>query len=165
MKRPVALFVLVLLLAGGGAAQDRMNVTVDQVRVGLGEQRTASLLLHNPLDEPDIYDIGVGTVMSEGAASVRIAGDDRTSDRVTVEVGAGERRTVQVTFSGAACSVETCTGTATFVGRSLETGERFTASTQVTVERDTEVYGSPGITALQTVVIGLVAAVASILVS
>ncbi|MDY6766303.1 MAG: hypothetical protein SVW77_02955 [Candidatus Nanohaloarchaea archaeon] len=158
-----ALIVAVLfLLAGAAAGQPRMNTTVDAVQVNLGQQMASSLVLYNPLDRPDVYDIAVGTVISDGTASVRIVGDDRTGDRVTVEMGPNERRTVEVYYSGASCTVSRCTGTATFVGRSLETDKRFTSETQLTVRRDTEIYGSPGLQWLQVVAAAVLAAAASL---
>ncbi|MFB6294267.1 MAG: hypothetical protein ABEI97_00760, partial [Candidatus Nanohaloarchaea archaeon] len=136
VPRLAAVTAIVCLLATAGAGQPRMNTTVDSVEVNLGQEMASSLVLYNPLDRPDIYDIGVGAVMNEGSAAVRIVGDDRTGDRVTVELGPGEQRSVEVYYSGAACPSEACTGTVTFVGRSLETDERFTADVQLTVRRN-----------------------------
>ncbi|MDY6761434.1 MAG: hypothetical protein SVY41_00125 [Candidatus Nanohaloarchaea archaeon] len=162
LHRAVALAAVLCVLAGGAAAQARMNTTVDEVEVNLGQRMASSLVLYNPLDQPDIYDIGVGVVMNDGAATARIVGDDRTTDRVTVELGPNERRSVQVYYAGAACPSEACTGTATFVGRSLETDQRFTADTQVTVRRNTDVYGSPGLQWLQVLAVAAAAATLSL---
>lgn len=148
--------------SGSSTTQPRMRTVVDTVEVNLGQEMSSSLVVHNPLDRPDIYDIGVETVMGEGDAYVRIEGDNRTSDRVQVEVGPGETRSVQTVYTGASCSSKTCAGTASFVGVSLETDERFSASTDVVVRRDTEVYGSPGITGVHALVAGLLAAALSI---
>lgn len=163
MKRAVALLLVVALSANAAAAQSRLNTTTDHVELNLGQEIGSSLIVHNPMNRPDVYDIGVGTVMSSGSASVQIAGDERTSDRVTVEVGAGETRSVSVFYTGGSCPSEACTGTATFVARSLEQNRRFTASTEITVRRDKEVYGSPGITAVQVLVLGLAGAFLSVL--
>ncbi|MDY6768588.1 MAG: hypothetical protein SVW02_00560 [Candidatus Nanohaloarchaea archaeon] len=163
MKRAVLLLTVIAFMANGATAQARMNTTTDHIELNLGQEVGSSLVVHNPLDRPDIYDIGVGTVMEDGSASVQIVGDEKTSDRVRVEVGAGETRSVSVFYTGGSCPSEACTGSATFVGRSLETNRRFTATTQITVRRDTHVYGSPGITVVQAVVLGLLGSLLSLL--
>lgn len=155
--------MLLGLLASAATAQPRMRTVVEDVEVNLGQEISSSLVLHNPLDRPDVYDIAVGTVMDEGDVSVRIVGDDRISDRVKVEVGPGETRSVQVFYTGASCPSETCTGTAAFVGVSLETDERFSESTNAEVRRDAEVHGSPGITGVHALLLGLLGAVLSLL--
>ncbi len=155
--------VLFLFLTGGAAAaESRMNATAEQVELRLGEDTEIPLLLHNPLDRPDIYELEARTVMNTGEVAVRIAGDRRTGDRVTVDMGAEEDRAVPTLFSGSACSSEICTGTVTVVGRSLETDERFTASMEITIRRDVEVYGSPGITLLQFLALALLAGAVSL---
>ncbi|MDY6773632.1 MAG: hypothetical protein SVS85_00400 [Candidatus Nanohaloarchaea archaeon] len=157
LERSLVLVSVLLLLTGLSSAA-RMNTTVETVKLSLGERLSYPLVLHNPLDRPDTYDIGVGTVMDSGEASAVIQGSSRTSDRVQVHIGAGETKAVPVYYTGGACTSRTCTGTSTFVLRSMETGRRESLSVDIVVRRDTQVYGSPGITGLQVVVIGLLGA-------
>ncbi|MFB6265979.1 MAG: hypothetical protein ABEI07_02735 [Candidatus Nanohaloarchaea archaeon] len=153
------------LVAAPAAGQPRMESPVDSVELGFSESASYPLLLHNPLGQPDTYDIGVGTVMSEGSVAVMIEGKEKTSDRVRVEMGPGENRTVIVHYTPATCPSSTCTGTATFIGRSLETDKRFTDLVRLVVERESKVYGSPGITSVQAVLAGLLAALVSVFLS
>lgn len=157
--RHVSMVVLIGFMMVQVASAARMNTTVESVEIGLGDSVDYPLIVSNPLDRPDTYDIGVGALMDSGSASAVIEGEDRTSDRIEVELGAGETMTLPVHYTGSACTSRNCDGTATFVGRSLETGERFSLSVDLAVRRDTEVYGSPGITALQAVFAGIIASI------
>lgn len=162
-RKGLTVLALLGLLGAAAAATPRMNTTADHVEPRLGESVVSTLVLHNPLEQSDIYRIQGRTVMDNGVIAVGIRGDERTADRVQVEVGAGSSRTVQVRYTGAACSSSICTGTVTFVGRSLETDRRFTASTDVTIRRDTEVYGSPGITLVQLLAVALIGTAVSLI--
>lgn len=163
--RKTLLLISLLLLASGAVAQEEMSVPVDEVELELGEELSYPLIIENPSDTPATYRVSGDTAMNGGEVSVTIEGDDRTSDQVNVRVDGGETRPVNVYYSGSACGSQVCTGTATFVARSLETDERSTASVELVVRRDSEVYGSPGITSIQAVVAGLLASIVSLFLS
>ncbi|MDY6776681.1 MAG: hypothetical protein SVQ76_01085 [Candidatus Nanohaloarchaea archaeon] len=159
MKKITVLILLFILFPLMASAQGRMNTTRDTVRVGLGERVSSTLLLHNPLNKPDEFVIGVGTVMESGEASVQIAGGERTSDRIRVHIGAGKSRVLKVYYTGSMCTSASCIGDATFLGRSVETDRRFAENVRIVVRRDTEVYGSPGLETLQLIFMVLAATV------
>lgn len=165
--RRLVLPALVLLIAAPAAGQISIpNATVTGgeggvLELGLGDVRRSSLIVSNPEPEEDIYVLEASTSFSTGSLGVVMIGDDRTGDRVRVEVPPESDIAVPVEYTASACTAGNCLGSVSFVGRSLEQNIRFTTSADVNIQRDTDVYGSPGLTLVNLVLLGVLGAVAA----
>lgn len=134
--------VTCLFIPHAVAAEERMETPVETVEVSLGEELTYQLTLHNPSDEADIYNV---TWETDASLYIAVGQSQIREERATFELGPGETRNVPVTYTGARCTDSSCPSTVTFLSHSLQTDERFAVSQDVSLTRNTSVYGAAGI--------------------
>lgn len=148
MRCRVIGLLLVIVFVPVVAGQERLATPSSTTTITLGEERTIPLRLTNPLDEPDIFELSISSSPAGSISTAMETAGNTTvgAETVQVRIGPGATRTVDLAVRTTSCYSDACTATVTVRGRSLETGTRFVASTDVIVNRNTEVHGAPGLT-------------------
>lgn len=157
MLHGAAIASLFLLLAGPVTGVTVYN-DAGGVDMELGEQLRSHIIVYNPLDEENTVSLSASPTMPSGTFTANIIAE-RRGDRVQIDIAAESNRTVPVLYTASLCSTRpSCLGHTTFNARSLESGSTSRIDVPVNITHQQEVYGSPGITDLQFVVIALLGA-------
>jgi hypothetical protein len=127
-------------------------------KIDLGEQRRSNIIVYNPSDEADTISLTASPSMPAGKLGASIIADGQYTDRTEIQIAANGNRSVSVLYTASLCTTQpTCIGDVTFNARSLETGDTDSETVPVEINHRQEVYGSPGITAVQAILLAFLA--------
>lgn len=135
----------------------RLYLDTDQMSLELGEEQATSIGIYNPADTAETVELSVSSDMDAGSIDPTIRVDGDRAETVSFEIGPESQRRVELVVAAANCP-DSCAGSVTVQMRSLATGQQYFTSMQVSVTRNTDVHGSPGITLVQVVVLALLGA-------
>lgn len=151
-------FVLLVFVPSGSAVSVYSEDPGSGITLGMGERLQSHITVYNPRGEQDAVSVTMTPAMNQGTLVANLIADGRWASSLDVDVGAQRNRSIQTTYLAASCATSTCTGDVTITARSYETGDISTITIPVTIQRRQEVYGSPGITGTEFLVIGVLGA-------
>lgn len=162
-SRALLLGIALLMVVGTASGVSVYN-NEGGVAMQLGEQLRSYVVVHNPTDEEDTVTLSASPSMPSGTFTANIITEGRHTDNARIKVGPGSNRTVPVLYTASLCTTQpSCLGDVTYNARSLETGDTDSITVPVNITHRQEVYGSPGITGLQLIVIAVLGATAVVL--
>ncbi len=133
---------------------ERLSLGTDRLDLGLGQELTTTVTVYNPRSDTETVELSVEPNMQPGSVYPRLMVEGEREERVTFDLGPQAQRTVELVVEGTSCP-DSCDGTVDIRLDTLATGQSYFESMTVTVQRETEVHGSPGITLIQLVVVAL----------
>lgn len=139
---------------------ERIALPSGPTTIQLGDSREIPVRLTNPMDRADVYALSTEMSPVGVAKASLISGSESANGTETlqVEMPPDSTKTIGLVVRGASCYGSSCSATVTVRGDALRAGTQMVATTDVVVQRNTEIHRAPGIT-LPYMVVALLTAV------